>query len=127
MTTFRNLRDFNISTINQDSKITILKESDFGYPIAIQIKVSGVIFKDYAQYKDCLYIIGTPKGKRKQFGYLLKPNDSFSIFAGFVEVNKTSTDNVKDGYTITSFGRCFDKDILIQASDIEAELLYSTL
>lgn len=127
-TNFRNLRELNLSTFKENAKITISKFSDFGYPIAIQLKVHSVVLKDYAQYRDCLYIVGTPKGKRKLRGYLLKPNDSFTIFENFVELNETKTiDKSSENVTVISLGRCFDMGTLKQSLSIDSKIIFTTI
>ena len=123
---YKDFRKLDLTEVNNQEKITIIKQSDFGYPITIQLKLDEVILKKYAQYDNCLYIVGTPKRKRKKMGYLIKPYEDFKIFKGWVELNQTAKVQNENGVTITSLGRCFDSNTFQKASDIDAvELIAS--
>jgi hypothetical protein len=120
-------KDFTKLNLNITSeKISLVIHSDFGYPIAIQLKLEEIKLKNYAHYENCIYVIGTPKRKRTKMGYLIRPNQDFKIFEGWVVVNETSSVTEKDGVKITSLGLCFDKDTLKRATNIDAKELISS-
>lgn len=124
---YNNLTDLDLSNIQPQDKITVIKQSDFGYPIAIQLKVDKVFFYDYAQYRNCIAIQGKPPRKRKLRRYLLKPNEEFIIYKGFVEVKDTTKVISKnDKVTVSTLGMCFDKNTLINSLP-DAEIIFSTL
>ena len=112
----------------EKEKVTIIKQSEFGFPIAIQIKFKKLYLKDYAQYKDCLRIQGTPARKRKCYEYLIRPYQDVKIVNGWVDINNyTKRTFENESVKVTSLGFCFDEENLKLASDVNAEVLLSTL
>ncbi len=98
-----------LSTIQEGDKITLVKLSEFGYPITIKLKFELAYFGDYAQYKNCLYIQGKQPRKRKSTAYRIKPYDKFALYLDHIDIadfTKSSTD--EDGTTTTAYGTCFD-------------------
>ena len=84
--------------VNQ--KITIFKHNDFGFPQVVKCILNDVKVKDYAQYKDCLYLIFTPKGKRTKFQIILKGYESILIYDNHIDLNaemytQTISENLK--------------------------------
>lgn len=125
-----NYKDFTkleLPNIEENQKVTIIKQSEFGFPIAIQIKFKKMYLKDYAQYKDCLRIVGTPARKRKCYEYLIRPYQDFTIVNGWVDINNyTKTIEENSSVKVTSLGTCFDDNSLKIASNVDAEVLLST-
>lgn len=116
-TNLKNLKEYDLSSIKKDDKITIIKQGEFGYPISIQLKVDSLFYKDYAQYRDCIIIQGKPPRKRKLRAYMIKPHDEFRIYKGLVDIIDTSKVISKsDEVTVTQMGLCFSQDTLEQAS-----------
>lgn len=104
-----NFKDLDFNKILEYEKISIIKNSEFGYPISIKIKIKSIELKDFAQYKDCISIIGIPEKKRKPYMYILKPNDSFVIVKGHIDVTDSSVLlSNSDGIRVLDMGRCFD-------------------
>lgn len=125
-----NYKDFTkleLPNIEENQKVTIIKQSEFGFPIAIQIKFKKMYLKDYAQYKDCLRIVGIPNRKRKVYEYLIRPYQDFKIINGWVEIHDyTKKTFENESVKVTSLGFCFDEENLKFASDVDAEVLLST-
>lgn len=71
----------------KNKKITIFKHNDFGFPQAIKATLNDVIIKDYAQYKDCIYLYFTPKGKRTKYQIIIKGYESILIYDDHIDLN----------------------------------------
>ena len=71
--------------INQ--KITIFKHNDFGFPSTVKCTLNEVKVKGYAQYKDSLFLIFTPKGKRTKYQVILKGYESILIYDDHIDLN----------------------------------------
>ena len=124
---YKDFTKLELPNIEENQKVTIIKQSDFGFPIAIQIKFKKMYLKDYAQYKDCLRIVGIPNKKRKTFEYLIKPYQNFKIVNGWVEINDyTKRTFENESVKVTSLGTCFNDNSLRIASDVNVEVLLST-
>ena len=132
-TEYKNLQELiDIENLKSyiNSKITIIKQSDFGFPQAIQIKLTNAFFKDYAQYSgqfQCLQIEGKPKNCSNIRAYLIRPYQDVFIYEGFVDVNDYTSKTSTSKATITYLGTCFDNNSLIKAANIEANLIASTI
>jgi hypothetical protein len=74
------------SKINQ--KITIFKHNDFGFPVATKCTLNEVTIKDYAQYKNSLFIVFTPKGKRTKYRIILHGYESVLFYDDHIELDK---------------------------------------
>jgi len=109
--TYGNFKELNLEQFKQGDKITLVKESEFGYPIVMNIKLDRIFLKYCAQYNNCLQVQGILKGKRKLWSWLIKPYQNFAIFEGFlsnedfVDFRKVVSDD--SNVTVTSYGRCF--------------------
>ena len=108
---YGNFKELNLEQFKQGDKITLVIESEFGYPIAMNIKLDKMFLKDWAQYNDCLQVQGVLKGKRKLLAWLIRPYQNFAIFEGFlsnedfVDFRKVVSDD--SNVTVTSYGSCF--------------------
>ena len=51
---FKDFRKIDLQKINSKKEITILKFSDFGFPICIKLKLELAFLKNFAQYNNCL-------------------------------------------------------------------------
>ena len=105
-----NFKDLNIKQFKKDDTITVVKMSDFGYPISIPLKLESIEFVNYAQYTDCIAITGKLPRKRKMTKYIIRPYQQFAIYRGIVKLNETTTTETTENFTITSFGLCFDEN-----------------
>ena len=90
-------------------KVTILKFSEFGYPVQIHCTILDAYLKDYAQYKDILHVEFRPKNKRKDFYFQVQMHTGFIIWLDHVEVEKnmyvkyTKSENCEIGESLLSF------------------------
>ena len=121
-----NLNKINLEEILKNKKITLIKFSDFGFPLVLNLKLTDIRLNDYAQHKDCLEIVGRLPRKRKDRLYRIKPYDRFFIYKG------TYTENDFDTYietiktkdvTITKLGTCFDPNSLNKFLNTNFDLL----
>lgn len=87
--------------------ITLVKISDFGYPYTVEFKVESAELRDYAQHKNCIYLVGKAKRKRTSKAYLIRPNDVFVLFKGSYELPEKEV-TTENGLSIINLGRCFD-------------------
>ena len=110
----------NLDFVHQYSRITIVKLSEFGYPIVINLTLDGYEdltgIEKYAQYDETLYFVGKLPRKRKLNGFRIKPNEDVYIYKGtiqekdFKDFKETSIE--ENGTVITSFSRCFEDNAL---------------
>ena len=125
-----NYKDFTkleLPTLEKGTKVTLVKMSDFGYPVAIQLKFDNIFLTDWAQYNNCIQIQGKRPRKRTLDAYLIRPYQNFVLFEGWVEINDTSELISEDNNTtVRSLGTCFDENNLIEACNIEAVVLLSS-
>lgn len=109
--TYGNFKEFNLEQFKAGDKITLVKESEFGYPIVMNIKLDKIFLKDWAQYNNCVQVQGILKGKRKLLAWLIRPYQTFAIFEGYLsdedfkDFRKVVSDDSK--VTVTSYGTCF--------------------
>ena len=123
---YKDFKTINLEELKSHKEITILKFSDFGFPICIKLKLEDVFLKNYAQYNDCLQVHGKMPRKRKSNAFLIKPYESFIIYKGFVDV-VDYTEKTQDGsVTVTRLGLCFDENNLLKSIDTSAEILVSS-
>lgn len=106
---------------HKENKITIVKFSDFGFPIAIQTVLNSVEVKPYAQYSESLVLIHKPKRKRSLWKNTILPNESVIILEGWhnVDSEKLTYNTLEENENITvkqskygSFDNNFLKDVL---------------
>ena len=110
MKKLNDIKDFDISQIN--GKVTLIKFSDFGYPIAIKLNITNAFVRNYAQYNNCIQVEGKPPRKRKARAYIIKPYEEIAIFEGFVDLQQTEKVEFEGNVKITSLGTCFDRNTL---------------
>ena len=123
---YKDFRKLELPSLEKGAKVTLVKMSDFGYPVAIQLKFDTMFLKDWAQYNNCIQIQGKRPRKRKLSAYLIKPNDNFVLFEGWVELNNWTSVEKDGDVTITSLGTCFDEDNLKIACNIDSKILLSS-
>lgn len=78
----------------QGEKITILKFSDYGFPIVIHTTLKEASNVKYAQYNESLYIIHKPKRKRNFFSNRIMGSESITVYKGWINIDN------KAGYTV---------------------------
>jgi hypothetical protein len=118
-----------LQSIQPGQKITIVKFSEFGFPIHFQTTVHSITIKPYAQYEETLYILHRPKRKRSLYGTRICPYESFFVYDGWIDIdmdnimhNTSKTDSATIKTTrYVSFNRGFLHDVL---SIIDKEPLY---
>lgn len=123
---YKDFTQINLETLKLNKEITILKFSDFGYPICIKLKLEDTFLRSYAQYNNCLQIQGKQPRKRKLSAYLIKPYENFIIYNGFVDIIDYTEKSVEGSVTITKLGLCFDENNLLKSIDTSAEILVSS-
>ena len=120
---FKDFRKIDLQKINSKEEITILKFSDFGFPICIKLKLESAFLKNFAQYNNCLQIQGKMPRKRKLSAYLIKPYENFIIYNGFVDMVDYTEKSIEGSVTITNLGMCFDENNLLKSINSSAEIL----
>ncbi|MDP9675204.1 hypothetical protein J2W97_001187 [Paenibacillus jamilae] len=107
--------------LKQDSKTTIIKFDEFGFPMVLHTVIKGFEIEPYAQYSDSLVIEHKPKQKRKAWKTRVLPYEELMIYNGWVEIDtdKIMHNVIKSDEYVTikqSKYKCFDKSFL---SDIK--------
>ena len=120
---FKDFRKIDLQKINSKKEITILKFSDFGFPICIKLKLEDIFLKNFAQYNNCLYIQGKMPRKRKSSVFLIKPYENFIIYNGFVDMVDYTEKSVEGSVSVTNLGMCFDENNLLKSINSSAEIL----
>ena len=117
----------DLTKLKEGDKITIVKMSEFGYPLTIHMKLNRIFLKDWAQYKNCIQIQGKLPRKRKLTAYLMKPHEDFVVYKGFIELKSAETSFIDElGTRITNMGVCFDNDLLFKINDNNLEKIYNS-
>lgn len=111
-------------------KITVVKISEFGYPVVINIRKSKAcdwaIIKDWAQYKNCIQFQGILPIKRKANAWLVRENEEFYCYEGTITEEqfksfKTIVSENED-VKVESWGPCFSDgalDAFVNGCDVE--------
>ena len=68
-------------------KITIWKQNDCGFGTAIKATLTNVTTRAYAQYKNVTFLQFRITRKRTENRYMIKPDTSIVIWAGWYDVN----------------------------------------
>lgn len=105
-------------TLNElnGEKVTIIKFSDFGFPIARNTTLNKTESLPYAQYNESLQIIHKPKKKRSYFRMTVLPNEEILIYKGWLNIDTEKlTYDIEQTENMTvqrsKYG-CFDKNYL---------------
>jgi hypothetical protein len=97
-------------------KVTIIKFSDFGFPIALNTTLHSAESKPYAQYNESLQIIHKPKKKRTHFRNTILPYQDVIIYKGWlnIDVEKLSYDTEENAHSIVKKSKycSFDNQFL---------------
>lgn len=123
---YRDFKKIDLEELKTHKEITILKFSDFGFPICIKLKLEDIFLRHYAQYNNCLQIHGKIPRKRKSSAYLIKPYENFIIYNGFVDIVDYTEKSTEGSVTITKLGVCFDENNLLKSINTSAEILVSS-
>lgn len=122
------------STINQltgGRKVTIVKYSEFGFPIAFNTTIDKVMVEPYAQYKETLKVVHKPKRKRSLYVERILDKDSVLIYDGWLDIDLDSLANniIREDSHITvkqskyhSFDKQYFKDAI---ATIKGKLIVS--
>jgi|GEM_PF-6095954 len=108
-----------------DKKVTIVKFSEFGFPVVFETVLNKVINEPYAQYNESLVLIHKPKRKRTLWENRILPNESLLVYKGWLSID---TDKLmynvshETGMTIRqskyrSFDRQYLADVIEQYGD----------
>ncbi|MGG1664502.1 hypothetical protein [Brevibacillus sp. NRS-1366] len=106
--------------LTEGRKVTIVKFSDFGFPVVINTVIDRVVVEPYAQHRESLKIIHKPKRKRSLFSNRILPKESMLVYEGWLDINTdslTSTIVRQDQHVIVkqSKYRSFDKQFIQDA------------
>ncbi len=125
MKTYADFKKLDLDQFKKDEKLTIVKISDFGYPIVFTIKFDKIFLTNYAQYNNCIQIQGKLPRARKLKAWLVRPNQEFAIFRGsytdedFKSFKKVVTDN--ESVKVESWDLCFADGALDRFIDCDLE------
>ncbi|RXZ78149.1 hypothetical protein EBB07_29280 [Paenibacillaceae bacterium] len=118
----------DISPLQEERKVTIVKLSEFGFPVAFQTVIKKVVVKPYAQYSESLRILHRPKRKRSNYENIILPDESILVYDGWINVDIDSTKNITESKHFIikqSKYRCFDKRYMIDLfNSIDATPIY---
>ncbi|MCR8641523.1 hypothetical protein NV379_02530 [Paenibacillus sp. N1-5-1-14] len=102
-------------------KVTLIKFSEFGFPVLINTVIDRTEIKPYAQYNESLKIIHKPKRKRSLFSNTILPYQELLIYDGWLEtdIKMMTHETIKEAKNIKleqskycSFDKSFFEDIL---------------
>lgn len=125
---YKNFKVLDLNLIEEDQKVTLVKVSEFGFTQNIKMKFKKMFLKDYAQYRDCIQIQGRLPRKRKDNAFLIRPNQEFVIYDGYIDIDdmvKVIQD--KDGVVVKELGMCFDEQRFINQNNNDLKKIYNTL
>ncbi|MFB5759073.1 hypothetical protein [Paenibacillus medicaginis] len=106
-----------VEQLQPERKVTMVMFTEFGFPNAVQTTVKEISVKPYAQYKEALYIIHKPKGKRSEWVNIILPHNDIMIYEGWINVDINGITKNTDKYikynqlvtvTQSKYG-CFDR------------------
>jgi hypothetical protein len=113
---YKDFKNIELPEFAKDEKVTIIKQNEFGYPVAMTVKFESLFLRDYAQYRNCLQLQGKRPRARKLSAVLIRPYENFALYRGVVNANDTTKLISDDGVTtMVSLGMCFDEDTLRKA------------
>jgi hypothetical protein len=96
-------------------KVTIVKFSEFGFPVVFETVLNKVINEPYAQYKESLVLIHKPKRKRTLWKNRILPNEELLVYHGWLNIKDEMFYNITKTAAMTmkeSKYSCFDKQYL---------------
>lgn len=126
-----NYKDFKVldlDLIQEDQKVTLVRVSDFGFTQTIKMKIKKIFLRDYAQYRNCIQIQGRLPRKRKDSAFLIRPNQEFVMYDGYVDINtegKVIQEN--ENVRVVEMGMCFDENRFIAQNNNDLVKIYNTL
>ncbi|AJA41515.1 hypothetical protein AXJ14_gp196 [Geobacillus virus E3] len=96
-------------------KVTIVKFSEFGFPVVFETVLNKVINEPYAQYKESLVLIHKPKRKRTLWKNRILPKDELLVYRGWLNIKDEMFYNITKTAAMTmkesKYG-CFDEQYL---------------
>ncbi|GAB6989380.1 hypothetical protein [Paenibacillus pini] len=69
-----------VKELQPERKVTLIKFSEFGFPVLINTVIKSTEIKPYAQHKDSLKIIHKPKKKRSLWSNIILPTDELLVY-----------------------------------------------
>ena len=127
---YKNFKTINLEEIKNQEKITVVKFSEFGFPLVLNLKLEEIKLKNWAQYDNCLSIQGRLPRKRKSNVFLIRPYEDFVIYAG--TITKDEFNDFKkvisktNEVTVTNWGTCFSDGAIDEYTNIDKEYLCSS-
>ncbi|MET3209942.1 UNVERIFIED_CONTAM: hypothetical protein ABIC26_002890 [Paenibacillus sp. PvR008] len=109
--------------LKSESKATIIKFNEFGFPVILHTVIKGFEIKPYAQYNDSLVIEHKPKQRRKVWETRVLPYEELMIYDGWVDIDtEKALHNIikSDDYVTVKQSKygCFDKRFLSDIKDL---------
>lgn len=68
-------------------KVTIVKFSEFGFPVVFETVLNQVKNEPYAQYNESLVLIHKPKRKRTLWKNIILPNENILVYRGWLNID----------------------------------------
>ncbi|OZB98046.1 hypothetical protein [Paenibacillus sp. XY044] len=110
-----------VEQLTPERKVTLIKFSEFGFPVFINTVINSVEVKPYAQYNESLRIIHKPKKKRSLWQNIILPKDELLVYDGWlnVDLDIITKETIKENESVkvtqskySSFDRTFIADIV---------------
>ncbi|RNB59515.1 hypothetical protein EDM57_05075 [Brevibacillus gelatini] len=76
-----------LEQLTEGRKVTIVKFSEFGFPVVINTVINSATVKPYAQYSESLHIVHKHKRKRNQYVNIILPKDKLLIYDGWIDID----------------------------------------
>lgn len=120
-----------LEQLTPDRKVTLIKFSEFGFPVLINTVIKSVEVKPYAQYNESLRIIHKPKNKRSLWQNIILPQDELLVYDGWlnVDLDSITKETLKENESVkvtqskySSFDRSFIADIVSTLGEPIAQL-----
>lgn len=68
-------------------KVTIVKFSEFGFPVVFNTVIDKVENKPYAQYNEALWLTHKPKRKRNLYRNIILSDESLLVYRGWLNID----------------------------------------
>jgi len=115
------------SKMEVGKKYTIAFMNDFGYCSCVQVKLTGVEARSYAQYNDALHLKFRKPRQKKDRGVILYSRKSFVIYDGWVDVDQNMwgesqvSESSQSVVTRAKYMSCDIRNLtdIIDSSDVE--------
>lgn len=107
-----------VEQLTNGLKVTLIKLSEFGFPVLINTVIESAEIKPYAQHKDTLYIVHKPKRKKSLYSNRIMPYAEILVYDGWLVIdldNITKTTLKENEHMKVTQGKycSFDKNYMI--------------